>query len=160
VDAIAYRPIGRIHSPFPSRENMPIQPTGALGTPGTVRVFEEYEEGLSDLEGFSHLFLVYHFHLTRETRLRVVPFLDKVPRGVFATRSPNHPNPIGLSVVRLLGIDGRTLHIEDVDVVDSTPLLDIKPYVPAFDQRDSVRTGWMQSALARVESQRSDGRFR
>lgn len=160
MDAVSYQPIGLIHSPFRNRENMPIQPTGAAGIAGEIHVFREYGEGLSDLDGFSHLILLYHFHLTREPRLRVTPFLDTVPRGVFATRSPNHPNPIGLSIVRLKGIDGLALAIEDVDIVDGTPLLDIKPYVPDFDRREGVSVGWMTKVSDRVADRRSDSRFR
>lgn len=160
MDAVSYQPIGLIHSPFRNRENMPIQPTGAAGIAGEIHVFREYGEGLSDLDGFSHLILLYHFHLTREPRLCVTPFLDTVPRGVFATRSPNHPNPIGLSIVRLKGIDGLALAIEDVDIVDGTPLLDIKPYVPDFDRREGVSVGWMTKVSDRVADRRSDSRFR
>lgn len=139
---------------------MPIQPTGAAGIAGEVQILPEFEAGLQDIEGFSHLFLIYHFHLTQETRLRVTPFLDTVPHGIFATRAPNHPNPIGLSVVRLTGLDGLRLLIEDVDVVDGTPLLDIKPYVPEFDRREGVTIGWMTRARTRALHQRSDNRFR
>ena len=130
---IIYQPIGIIHSPFATPPGAPIQPPAAHAIPGTVVIFPEYQEGLQDLEGFSHLFLIYHFHLSRPYTLKVKPFLDATTRGVFATRAPARPNPIGLSVVRLERIEGNTLFIVDVDIVDGTPLLDIKPYVPAFD---------------------------
>jgi tRNA-Thr(GGU) m(6)t(6)A37 methyltransferase TsaA len=139
---ISYRPIGVIHSPFPDTEGVPIQPAGAVGVRGMIELLPEYVEGLRDLDGFSHVILLYHFHLVEQAKLSVVPFLDCQPRGVFATRAPTRPNPIGLSVVRLLGVEGNVLHIENVDIVDGTPLLDIKPYVPEFDARTEVQTGW------------------
>lgn len=157
---VIYKPIGVVESPFATREGMPIQATGGQGVRGRIRVFEEYVEGLRDLDGFSHLILIYHFHLTRETQLVVMPFLDTTPRGVFATRSPNHPNPIGLSTVRLLGIKENTLEIEDLDIVNGTPLLDIKPYVPAFDHRQPERLGWLARAGDGVKQTRADKRFR
>ena len=138
---------------------MPIQPTGAQGICGTVEVHPEFTQGLRDLEGFTHIILLYHFHMTKAPRLTVTPFLDSEPRGVFATRAPCRPNPIGLSIVRLLHIDGTTLHIEGIDVLDGTPLLDIKPYVPAFDERPSASGGWLEAAEGRVQSTRSDDRF-
>ena len=138
---IQYEPIGIIHTPFKIPEGMPLQPAGASGIKGEVEVFSEYQAGLEDLDGFSHIILLYHFHRSKRFKLEVVPFLDSETRGLFATRAPNRPNPIGLSVVRLAGIDDRILRIENVDVLDGTPLLDIKPYVPAFDEQASVRTG-------------------
>jgi tRNA-Thr(GGU) m(6)t(6)A37 methyltransferase TsaA len=112
-----------------------------------VVISPEYQEGLQDLDGFSHLFLIYHFHLSRPYTLKVKPFLDATTRGVFATRAPARPNPIGLSVVRLERIEANTLFIVDVDVVDGTPLLDIKPYVPAFDAQPGARSGWLSEKL-------------
>jgi tRNA-Thr(GGU) m(6)t(6)A37 methyltransferase TsaA len=156
---IVYRPIGVIHSPFDGITNVPIQPAAAEGIRGTVEILAEFAAGLQDLEGFSHAILLYHFHRVTRTRLTVVPFLDREPRGVFATRAPSRPNPIGLSIVRLLGVEGNVLHIEDVDIVDGTPLLDIKPYVPAFDQRGGERTGWLEAARGRVQGKTSDDRF-
>ncbi len=156
---LEYTPIGVIHSPHTRLEGMPIQPSGAAGIKGTVEVFQEYEPGLKDLDGFSHLFLLYHFHRNSGFSLEVTPFLDTEKRGVFATRAPKRPNSIGLSVVRLTGVEGRILQIEDVDILDGTPLLDIKPYVPAFDVRQSVRTGWIEASSDRVSSHRSDKRF-
>ena len=157
---ITYRPIGIIHSPFTDIAGMPIQPRGAASVPGTVEVGPEFAAGLQDLEGFSHVILLYHFHRVQEARLTVTPFLDAQPRGVFATRAPQRPNPIGLSIVKLLGIEGNILHIENVDILDGTPLLDIKPYVPEFDQHPAERIGWLEQARGRVQGQRSDDRFR
>jgi tRNA (adenine37-N6)-methyltransferase len=135
------KPIGVIHSPFTDKKQTPIQPTRSHAS-GYVEVFPEFTEGLQDLEGFSHIFLVYIFHQSDSYTLRVKPFLDDQLRGLFATRYPCRPNPIGLSIVRLLAHHENTLDIEGVDVLDGTPLLDIKPYVPEFDVRSNVKTGW------------------
>jgi tRNA-Thr(GGU) m(6)t(6)A37 methyltransferase TsaA len=142
TDEVSMRPIGIIHSPHRQAEKTPIQPTFATGIEGTVEIDPAFEEGLTDLEGFSHLWLIYLFHLAGEPRLTVKPFLEDVPRGVFATRAPRRPNPIGLSLVRLVRRVGRTLYVEDVDILDGTPLLDIKPYVGRFDVREGARCGW------------------
>ena len=157
---IEFTPIGIVHSPFPEPEDMPIQPTGARGVQGTVEVFEDFRPGLLDLDGFSHIILLYCFHRSRGFRLTVVPFMDSVPHGVFATRAPRRPNPIGLSVVRLDRIEGDRLYIRNVDILDNTPLLDIKPYVPEFDVQEQVRTGWLEKVNRSVATQRSDARFR
>jgi len=153
------RPIGVIRSPFSEPAGMPIQPSGAAGVEGRVDILPEYAGGLQDLEGFSHVVLLYLFHRSEGFDLKVVPFLDTEPRGLFATRAPRRPNPIGLSVVRLLRVEGMVLEIEGVDVLDGTPLLDIKPYVPAFDQPTDCRVGWLANAGARVRGRRSDDRF-
>ncbi len=157
---ITYTPIGIIHSPHHCIDDMPIQPCGATGVRGTVEIFEKWVPGLKDLKGFSHIFLIYHFHKSEKTALQVTPFLDKQPRGVFATRSPNHPNPIGLSVVRLTEIRNQLLEIEGVDILDGTPLLDIKPYVPEFDHHSPVKTGWLGKTAGQAQEKRSDRRFR
>ena len=139
---------------------MPIQAVAARGIAGRVELAPEYGGGLRDVAGFSHLILVYHLHLSRGFSPVVTPFLDDKPRGVFATRSPRRPNPIGLSTVRLVRVEGHTLHVEDVDVVDGTPLLDIKPYVPQFDDLEGARIGWFEDKVDRVHSVRADHRFR
>jgi tRNA-Thr(GGU) m(6)t(6)A37 methyltransferase TsaA len=157
---ISYQPIGIIHSPFKDIKDMPIQSSGAKGDKGTIELHPAYAEGLKDLEGFSHIILLYHFHLSKGCSLRVKPFLDKAMHGVFATRAPRRPNPIGLSVVKLLGIEGRTLHIEEVDIVDGTPLLDMKPYVPEFDVKRAKRIGWLSKTVGRVYEAKADERFR
>lgn len=135
------RPIGVIHSPFTDKSQMPIQASTSDAV-GQVEVFPEFAEGLRDLAGFSHLHLLYVFNYSRGYSLLVKPFLDDHLRGLFATRHPCRPNPIGLSVVRLLALHENILEVESVDMLDGTPLLDIKPYVPDFDIRSDVRTGW------------------
>jgi len=160
MDPLLCRPIGIIHTPFKELENMPIQPSGAAGIRGTVDLFPEFAEGLKDLDGFSHVILLYHFHESRGYKLIVTPFLDSEPRGLFATRAPKRPNPIGLSTVRLVQIRGCSLDIENVDILDGTPLLDIKPYVPEFDQQQTCRIGWLEQARGKVRNKRSDERFR
>lgn len=156
---IECKAIGTIHTPFHTLEGMPIQPTAAIGVQGTVEVFPEYEEGLQDLDGFSHLILLYHFHLSQGYNLRVVPFMDSRTRGLFATRAPRRPNPIGLSIVRLLKVEDRRLYVENIDVLDNTPLLDIKPYVPTFDAQEQVKCGWLENESRDVSRQRADSRF-
>lgn len=141
---VTYQPIGVIHSPHRDAKKTPVQPVFAQGIAGTAEVFPEYAEGLSDLDGFSHVYLIYHFHEAAPAKLLVKPFLDDTPRGIFATRAPARPNPIGLSLVRLMRREGHILHLEDVDVLDGTPLLDIKPYIARFDQRDDVHSGWQE----------------
>jgi tRNA-Thr(GGU) m(6)t(6)A37 methyltransferase TsaA len=155
-----YHPIGVIHTPFKKREGMPIQPAGADGVHGTVEVFQEFTEGLQDLDGFSNIILLYHFHLSTEASLRVTPFMDSQPHGVFSTRAPKRPNPIGISVVKLIKIEGSILHVENVDIIDETPLLDIKPYVPEFDHFPVDRIGWLEKARNGVREKRSDNRFK
>jgi len=160
TDNITYKPIGVVHSPFSETKGMPIQPSGAKGIKGTVELLPEYAEGLQDLEGFSHVILIYHLHLSTGFSLKVKPFLDDQLRGVFATRAPKRPNPIGLSVVRLREIKENTLYIEDIDIVDGTPLLDIKPYVPEFEVQETARIGWLSEKIGKASRKRSDGRFR
>lgn len=159
MNEIRYKPIGIIHSPFKDIKGMPIQPTGAKGVKGTIEIEPEYVAGLKDIEGFSHIILLYHFHLSEGYSLEVKPFMDNNLHGVFATRAPRRPNPIGISVVRLVRIDGNILQIEDVDIVDGTPLLDIKPYVPEFDIRKVERTGWLSQKADKVDKAKADERF-
>lgn len=153
------RPIGFIRSPFITPTEMPIQPPGAKGIEGTVELRPEFAEGLQDLEGFSHIILLYLFDRSSGYELRVIPFLDDRPHGLFATRAPKRPNPIGFSVVALKRVQGSVLHIVDVDVLDRTPLLDIKPYVPAFDAPSNCRTGWLEESGENARNKLSDDRF-
>jgi len=159
MDEIKYKPIGIIHSPFKEPKGTPIQPARAKGIDGTVEVFPEYAEGLKDVEGFSHIVLIYHLHLSKRSSLKVKPYLDHEAHGVFATRAPSRPNPIGISTVSLLGIEGNILHIQDVDIVDETPLLDIKPHVPGFDIREVQRIGWLEKKVHKLRMTKDDGRF-
>jgi len=158
--AIRYKPIGLIHSPFKDIKGMPVQPTGARGIQGTIEIEKEYLKGLKDLDGFSYIILIYHFHLSKGYSLEVKPFLDDSLRGLFSTRAPKRPNPIGISIVRLLRVEGCTLYIEDVDIIDGTPLLDIKPYVPGFDVRKTKRIGWLTKKADKVYKMKADERFR
>lgn len=148
--------IGVIHSPFPQPDGVPIQPRYAQAAEGTVEVFQPFAEGLRDLDGFERIWLIYWFHQAAAARLIVRPFKDKTQRGLFATRAPCRPNPIGMSPVRLLAVKGRRLRVAEVDVLDGTPLLDIKPYVPEFDHYEIRRIGWLSEAGDRTTA---DGRF-
>jgi len=150
----------KAHSVSYQPRGMPIQPSGASGIRGTIEIDSDYVAGLKDLEGFSHIILLYYFHQVRESKLLVIPFMDTQQRGVFATRAPKRPNPIGLSVVKLLSIEGNVLHVENLDILDGTPLLDIKPYVPEFDEHPAERVGWLEQARGMVVNKRSDARFR
>ena len=141
---------------------MPVQPKGARDIFATIEFAEEYTEGLKDLDGFSHVYLIYYFHKVKRPQMRVVPFNDEthIPRGVFATRTPMHPNSIGLSVVELVKVEGNIVTLKGIDVLDGTPLLDIKPYIENFDRVEGeARSGWMKASLSEVSSKKSDARF-
>jgi tRNA-Thr(GGU) m(6)t(6)A37 methyltransferase TsaA len=142
MSEIVYRPIGIIHSEHKIQEQTPIQPVFATGCYGSVEIFPEYVEGLTDLEEFSHIYLLFSFHLATAVRLKVKPFLENVERGVFATRAPCRPNGIGLSIVRLLRRENNILHLDGIDILDGTPLLDIKPYTERFDNIKTISNGW------------------
>jgi tRNA (adenine37-N6)-methyltransferase len=152
-------PIGIIRSPFTDIENMPIQPKGAADVEGTVHIHESYVEGLKDLEGFSHIYLIYLFHKTKGMSLTVTPFMDSTVRGVFATRSPPQAQP-HWSIVQLVKIENGILTVKGIDVVDRTPLLDIKPYIRNFDSVEESLSGWMAASEDEVAKKRSDGRFK
>jgi tRNA-Thr(GGU) m(6)t(6)A37 methyltransferase TsaA len=156
---IIYSPIGTIHSPFHELTSMPIQPSSDSSAPGTVELLPEFTPGLQDLEGFSHIILIYHLHRSDHYSLIVTPFLDSKPHGVFATRAPNRPNPIGISVIKLLRIENNILFVDNLDVLDGTPILDIKPYVPEFDLIPDFRLGWLEKVKHDVHTTRSDNRF-
>jgi tRNA-Thr(GGU) m(6)t(6)A37 methyltransferase TsaA len=153
------KPIGIIHSPFQQAAGTPIQPRAAQDAEGTVEVFEEFVPGLKDLEGFERIWLLYWFDRAtfEKCDLVVKPYLDDTPRGVFATRAPARPNPIGLSAVRLLEVRGNLVSVRDIDILNGTPLLDIKPYFPQFDCFEVARSGWLEgSTLGRAKA---DNRF-
>jgi tRNA (adenine37-N6)-methyltransferase len=156
---IVYKPIGIIHSPFKTIDNMPIQNLGANGEKGTVEIFPEYGEGLKDLDGFSHIILIYHLHKVEHFSLHVKPFLDNTERGVFSTRAPIHPNPIGISVVKLIEVKGNVLSIENMDMLDQTPLLDIKPVLPMVDDIQNMKLGWLTDKFEQFKTKKSDNRF-
>lgn len=156
---INYKPIGIVHSPFKEPRGTPIQPSAARDIEGTVEIFPEYVKGLKDLEGFSHIILIYHLHLSKKYSLEVIPFMDTKLRGVFATRAPSRPNPIGISIVRLDRVEKDKLYIRDIDIIDGTPLLDIKPYVVDFDRRDIIKKGWLEKNINKLYKAKDDGRF-
>jgi tRNA-Thr(GGU) m(6)t(6)A37 methyltransferase TsaA len=159
LDPVTFAPIGVVRTPFATHEGMPIQTVAAQGVRGRIELDPAYVPALADLDGFSHLHLITYLHRTGAASLRVTPYLDTTERGVFATRSPKRPNPIGLSIVRLVRIEGTVIHIEEVDLLDGTPLLDIKPYVPPFDDRQDARYGWFEERAQNVHSVRADARF-
>lgn len=151
---ICFNPIGVIRSEHVSAQQTPIQPTYAKGCKGRVEISAEFAEGLRDLDGFSHIYLIYQFHQTEPAKLIVKPFLQDVERGVFSTRSPCRPNAIGLSVVELVGREGNVLHLDGVDILDGTPLLDIKPYSRKFDRIETFRNGWQDDVDEETAHQR------
>lgn len=155
---VRYSPIGTIHSPFTTEAGMPIQ-TGFSDAAGTVDLDPEYVEGLRDLEDFSHIILVYHFHRSDGYELLPEPYMEDKPHGVFATRAPRRPNPVGISVVELREVSGSTLHVDGIDVIDGTPLLDVKPFVPAFNGVENVTIGWLEGSIGDETRRRADDRF-
>lgn len=160
MSAIVYLPIGYIYTPFKEISGMPIQPASAKGIKGKIEIMPEFINGLQDLDGFSHLILLYHFHLSENFELLVTPFLDTQMHGVFATRAPKRPNSIGLSVVKLTKIEENVLYIEDIDVINKTPLIDIKPYIPDFETPEQIKTGWYRKEKTDISKVRSDKRFK
>jgi tRNA-Thr(GGU) m(6)t(6)A37 methyltransferase TsaA len=144
---ISYRPVGVVRSEFHGRGGTPRQAVGAEGSRGTIEIDPGLTEGLADLEGFSHILVVYHMHRVRDHHLTAHPPWDDLPHGVFATCSPHRPNPIGVSVVQLERIADNVLHIASLDMLDGTPVLDIKPYVPDLFPRDKVRLGWLRGKV-------------
>jgi len=156
-DRSAMKPVGVIHSPFARQSGTPIQPVFAEGAQGTIEVYSEYKDGLLDLIGFERIWLLYLLHRAPTARLRVIPYRDKEERGIFATRSPCRPNAIGLSCVRLLGVAENVLTVADLDILDGSPLLDIKPYVPEFDSFPGAKAGWLDAR--RVDRTHADERF-
>jgi tRNA-Thr(GGU) m(6)t(6)A37 methyltransferase TsaA len=158
--SVTFRPIGILRSPHTRAEVTPIQPVYAADCLGRAEILTEFAEGLADIEGFSHLYLLYWLHLAEPLQLRVRPFLQDVEHGVFATRAPCRPNPLGLSLVRLLRREGNVLHLSGVDVIDGTPLLDIKPYAPRYDTVDNPRSGWTEEVDEQTAQQRGRRDYR
>ncbi len=159
MDSVLFSPVGVVHSPHKELYGMPVQPPSAAGIAGEIEIFPEFAEGLLDIEGFSRIMVFYHLHRSAGPLLSAIPFLDTVPHGVFASRIPRRPNPLGFSVVRLLSRDRNILKIADVDILDGTPVLDIKPYVPEFDSYPNESSGWFAGKLDDMSSKRSDDRF-
>lgn len=158
---ITLKSIGVIHSRFDNLENMPIQPTGEKADMGKIEVFPQFVEGLRDLDGFSHIIVIYFFHRTEQVKLTVKPFLDVKTHGVFATRTPVRPNHIGMSVVEIDKIEDNNVFINNIDILDGTPLLDIKPFVPGFDvPKSDIRIGWLTKNVQNVSTRLSDDRFK
>ena len=156
------QPIATIKTPFCSLENMPVQSKGAKDVYATIEFEKQYQEGLKDLDGFSHIYLIYYFHKIKNYKLQVVPFNDKTNtlRGVFATRTPMHPNFIGLSIVELIKVENNIITVKGIDILDGTPLLDVKPYIENFDKIEGIpKSGWMKSSIQEVSAKRSDKRF-
>ena len=160
MDAIQFHPVGVIHTPFKKPQGMPIQGALRPDKKGHVEIFSEYRDGLRDVEGFSHLILLYHFHLVEDYQLISRPFLDETPRGIFSIRGPRRPNPIGMTVVQLINIKDGILHVAGVDMVDGTPLLDIKPYFPDIDAHHTQKLGWLGNKMKTSgKSRQADDRF-
>lgn len=161
MNSIIIQPIGVIHTPHHDIKNMPIQPIAADGIDGYIEIFPQYLAGLKDLEGFSHITLLYHFHKINGYELSVIPFMDTEERGIFACKAPKRPNAIGLSTVKLKSIDRNILYIEQVDMLDGSPLIDIKPFYPRYDNRENVTIGWLEKNRDMpLEKLRADERFR
>jgi tRNA (adenine37-N6)-methyltransferase len=158
VTAVVYEPIGYLRTPFRAIDGMPIQPFSLNAATGTAHIDASFAAGLVSLDGFSHVILLYHLHQPMQLALTVRPFIDPRPRGVFATRAPARPNPIGLSVAPLLAIDGTTLYLDRLDMLDGTPLLDIKPYVPKADSVARATAGWIDT-VSNAERATADCRF-
>jgi len=159
MKTIKFYPIGIIHSPFNEAKGTPIQFSASKDIEGTIEIFPDFIEGLKDLEDFSHIILIYHFHLAKNAALRVIPFMDDCERGVFSTRAPNRPNSIGFSIVKLNKIENNNLYVSGLDIINGTPLLDIKPYVPEFDVVDVTKTGWLEKKVSKLPNIKDDGRF-
>lgn len=172
---IKFREIGKINSPFKEPSGMPVQPKAGRGIKGIIELHPEFVEGLADLDGFSHIVIVFHLHspkklnvsrlrsflgLDRPYKLKVIPFMDTVERGVFATRAPIRPNQIGISTVRLERVEGNKVYFQDCDMIDGTPVLDIKPYFPEIVDGDPLRFGWTEKTIGNIDKIRSDERFK
>ncbi|WP_320112777.1 tRNA (N6-threonylcarbamoyladenosine(37)-N6)-methyltransferase TrmO [Draconibacterium orientale] len=159
MEDIVFHPIGIIHSEYKHTKDTPIQPASGMGTSGSVEILPEYVDGLQDIGGFSHLILIYHFNRSPGYKLKVKPFLDKNLHGVFSTRTPFRPNPIGLSVVKLNSRNKNILEIENIDILDGTPLFDIKPFIPDFDAVENVKIGRVTKSRDKISNTLNDGRF-
>jgi len=158
MEAIKYKPIGIIRSPFKESTGVPRQAVGASDVKGQIQIFEQFTEGLKDLDGFSHIVVIFHMHLVEKSSLKACPSWDGKEHGVFATRSPYRPNPIGVSVVRLESIARNILRITGVDMADGTPILDIKPHIPDSNPTNNIRIGWLTDRVEGMNKSKSGGR--
>ena len=158
MEIITYRPIGIIHSSFKENAGIPRQSTGAGNIKGTIEIFDEFCEGLKDLNGFSHIVVIFHLHMVKRASLKAHPPWDGKEHGVFATRSPHRPNPVGVSVVRLERVVQNILHISGIDMVDGSPVLDIKPYIPELNPAGNIRTGWLAGKVEGMNKSKSGDR--
>ena len=159
MEDIIFKPIGYVVSPHKTAEGSPIQASVANECAGSIVINNAYKEGLKDLDGFSHIILLYYFHLVKEVKLSATPFMDSKPHGIFSIRGPARPNPIGLSVLEVECINGCEIKVKNIDILDNTPVLDIKPYVPHFDSIDDAKIGWMEGKVSTAKDKRDDGRF-
>jgi len=158
VNPVIYKPIGVIYSPFKNRVGIPRQAVGATEVSAKIEIFGEYIDGLSDLDGFSHVIVIFHMHLIERSSLKASPPWDNKEHGVFSTCSPFRPNPIGISVVRLESIDRNILNISCIDMADGTPVLDIKPYVPDLNPTKDIRLGWLNGRVKGMNKSKSGDR--
>jgi tRNA-Thr(GGU) m(6)t(6)A37 methyltransferase TsaA len=159
MNQIIFNSIGIIRTPHKYETGMPIQPRGAIGLKGYIEIFKEFQDGLLHLEEYSHVYLIYYLHKCKGYKLQAVPFMDDEIHGIFATRSPKRPNPIGLSIVKILDIKNNIINIENVDMLDKTPLLDIKPYVPKMDNFETEKNGWLDKNHIKAKYLKADDRF-
>ncbi len=153
-----YQPIGVIRTPHISPKGTPIQPVGAKGIKGVVELNKEYVEGLKDLDGFTYIILLYHFHKAGKYSLSVQPYMMDEKKGLFSTRFPSRPNSIGISVVKVDRVEDNKVYVEDVDMLDGTPLLDIKPFIPKVDNRLEGKVGWLEGRAEKMKHTKADGR--
>ncbi len=147
MEEIKLNPIGVVHSPFKEPSGVPKDSIDGMNYQGTVEIFPQYKDGLKDLDGFSHIIILFYFHKSEYYHLISKPYLDDHPRGVFATRSPHRPNLIGLSVVKLLRIDDNIIYVRGIDMIEGTPVLDIKPYIPEFESNEGIIIGWLEGKI-------------
>jgi tRNA-Thr(GGU) m(6)t(6)A37 methyltransferase TsaA len=159
MDSLLFNAIGYVSSPYKEAAGTPIQPVKGTKERASIIIKDEFNEGLKDLDGFSHLIIISFYHKSSNYKMHITPFLDTVPRGVFATRAPSRPNPVGISIVKLINVSKNILTIEEFDLIDGTPILDIKPFIPEIDHRENVRTGWYKDRKGNFSDTRDDGRF-
>lgn len=151
-NSIIFKPIGKIHTPFKNLKGIPIQ-SSMSDEKGVIEIFKEYIPALKDLDGFTHFFCLYIFDMVKlPVPLQSKPFLDNDERGVFAIRTPFRPNPIGLSILEIISISENKIYVNNIDILDNTPLLDIKPYVPQFDHRETRKIGWLSNRIKKKQS--------